>query len=68
IMHGLKDINYQGYFTFESDGTPLATYRRKKFPEDERCMDFPVDIRKKLEVVLYDIGKFILTKYDCFEE
>ncbi|MCQ2451445.1 MAG: sugar phosphate isomerase/epimerase [Clostridia bacterium] len=69
IMHGLKNIGYKGYFTFEADGTLLATWRRNKFDEDTRCFDsFPVEIRKKLESVLYDIGKYILTKYDCFEE
>jgi len=68
IMTGLKSIDYKGYFTFEADGSPLATWRRNKYKGDDRCLEFPVEIRKKLESVLYDIGKYILTKYDCFEE
>ena len=53
IMHGLQDINYKGYFTFEAD---------------TRCLRLPLEFRKRYETILYDIGKFILTQYNCFEE
>lgn len=68
IMHGLQDINYKGYFTFEADNMPASASRRRKFEEDTRCLQLPVEFRRKYESILYDIGRFILTKYNCFEE
>ena len=68
IMHGLRDINYKGYFTFEADNMPASASRRRKFEEDTRCLQLPVEFRRKYESILYDIGRFILTKYNCFEE
>ena len=68
IMHGLQDMNYKGYFTFEADNMPASASRRRKFEEDTRCLQLPVEFRRKYEAILYDIGRFILTKYNCFEE
>ncbi len=68
VMHGLIDIGYNGYFTFESDNVPYGVFRRRKFKCDTRCLQLPVEFRKRFEAILYDIGKFILTQYNCFEE
>lgn len=68
ILHGLSDIHYTGYFTFEADNTPLTASRRQKFESDTRCLQLPVDFRRKYESILYEIGKFILTQYHCLEE
>ena len=68
IMHGLQDINYKGYFTFEADNMPSSPARRRKFEADTRCLRLPLEFRKRYETILYDIGKFILTQYNCFEE
>lgn len=68
LMYGLKDINFDGYFTFEADGIPSGSWRKQKFQEDIRCHILPLEIRMDLEKTLYKVGKFILTSYDCFEE
>lgn len=68
VMHGLKDIGYNGYFTFEADAKLHPLYRRKSFQKDTRLFKPPVEILDKAESLLYDIGKYILTSYDCFEE
>jgi len=74
VMHGLLDSGYQGYFNFETlcffshhteDNNP-------RFPSesisDTRLLDLPVEVRRQAEALLYEIGKHILTQYDCFEE
>lgn len=68
LMKGLREIDFKGYFTFEADGMPCALWRKRKFDEDTRLFLPPVEIREKIEGILYDIGKHILTMYDCFEE
>ncbi len=68
VMHGLLAIHYDGYFTFEAGNTPFSPYRRRKFEEDTRCLGLPVSFRKQFEHILYDIGRYVLTQYQCFEE
>ena len=68
LMHGLLDIGYKGYFTFEAGNTPLSANRRRKYEQDNRCINLPIKFRKQFEKILYDIGKYILTQYNCFEE
>lgn len=68
IMHGLLDIEYNGYFTFESDGMLCPLWRKRKYEKDDRLLYAPIEIKDKAESLLYDIGKHILTVYNCFEE
>ena len=68
LMHGLQDIGYKGYFTFESGNILLPAGKRRAYPQDERLLRAPLDLRIKAEAFLYEIGKTILTTYDCFEE
>jgi sugar phosphate isomerase/epimerase len=68
LMNGLKEINYDGYFTFEATNIPFVSERRKKTDYNEICSKLPVEFRKKFELILYDIGKFVLTQYACFDE
>lgn len=68
LMYGLKDIGYNGYFTFEATNLPSSPSGKAKFPEDSRCAFLPIEFRERLEKMLYDIGKFILTQYGVFEE
>ena len=68
LMHGLKAIDYKGYFTFEADAMFMPAYKRRPFPEDTRLLNVPLELRIKGENLLYEIGKHILTAYDCFEE
>ncbi len=68
LMHGLLEIGYKGYFTFEADNMFLQPAERKPFPDDERLKLVPLELRVQAESLLYNIGKHILTSYDCFEE
>ena len=68
VMKGLKSIAFDGYFTFEADNTPYLAWRKPKKDYDDKCFKLPVEFRKRFEAIMYDMGKFILTQYDCFEE
>ena len=68
LMHGLIDIGYNGYFTFEADCMITPTNRKRSYQEDKRLVLPSIEIKDKAESLLYDIGKHILTAYNCFEE
>ena len=68
VMHGLKEIGFNGYFTFEADNLLTASYAKRKFDKDSRLLNPPLEFKIRLEELLYDIGKYILTSYNCFEE
>ena len=68
LMHGLLDINYQGYFTFEVGNPFLADSKRRTCPEDDRLQKVPLGLRIEAEKLLYQIGKYTLQAYDCYEE
>ena len=46
----------------------FAGYRKRQFEEDTHLLRAPLELRIKGEALLYEIGKCILTTYDCFEE
>jgi hypothetical protein len=74
-MQGLLDVNYDGYFNFEASYTLLhhknIPYHRK--PWENRgdtvttLLDPPIELKQKAVDLLYDIGKYILEAYNCFE-
>ncbi len=66
LMHGLNDIGYKGYFTFEACSFFSAS--RRPFEKDTRLLTPPLELMLAGEKLLYEIGKHILTAYDCFEE
>jgi len=68
LMHGLIDIGYNGYFTFEASNVLIPASKRRPYPNDERLKIAPIEIKLKMEGLLYEIGKSILSAYDCFEE
>ncbi len=74
VMQGLLAIGYKGYFTFETENM-LLTYgrwphKRREAPSvtERRLAAPPLDLRRKAAAFLYEIGRAILTAYDCFEE
>ncbi len=74
VMQGLVEIGYKGYFTFEAENM-LLTYgrwphRRRQAPSvtDRRLAVPPLELRRKAVAFLYEIGRSILSAYDCFEE
>lgn len=68
LMHGLKEISYKGYFTFESTSIFLSAAKRRPYIADQRLIRAPLELRIRAESLLFEIGETILTAYDCFEE
>jgi len=68
LLHGLIDIGFDGYFTFESGNFFLPAKSRRQFEADTRLAMAPLELRLKAERLLYDIGECVLKSYDCFEE
>ena len=68
VMTGLSDIGYDGYFTFEVGGFFNSAEKRRGYSRDTRLKSAPLELRCAFERYLYDLGKCILEKYNCFEE
>ena len=74
VMHGLLDIGYAGTFTFEANNMiskPGAwpNPRNAMFGNGEARVPGPnLQLKRKAVELLYEIGKTILSAYDCFEE
>ena len=76
VMQGLMDVGYDGYFTFEASYTLLhqknIPYHRKDWEYDKktvtRLVNPSTQLKQKAVDLLYEIGKHILSEYDCFEE
>lgn len=68
LMHGLLDIDYKGYFTFEAGNIFLPPSRRRPFEKDKRLLRAPLELRIQAEKLLYEIGRCTLSAYDCYEE
>jgi sugar phosphate isomerase/epimerase len=71
IIHTLKEIGYNGYFTFESDA-PLSDSRRTPFAPNgtpiAKINSVMPEIRRHVLSLTYTIGKLMLQAHDCFEE
>lgn len=71
IITALLDINYPGYFTFESTRLMIQGENwpvpRKKWARDNRLYEVPLELKLEAEKLLYKIGEYMLTKYDCLE-
>lgn len=71
VMYGLLDIGYKGYFTFEASSTlrhkDYWLGKRRGFLQDSRLENLQLFMQKQLEKLMYEIGKYILTAYNCFE-
>ncbi len=68
VMHGLLDIGYNGYFTFEVGRFFNFGDKRRPFAPDERLLDPPFELRAAFEKYLFTLGKTVLEKYGCFEK
>ena len=68
VMHGLLDIGYNGYFTFEVGGIFRSSADRRPYPADRRLAEAPLSLRCAAERYLYELGRCVLETYGCFEE
>lgn len=74
VMQGLLDSGFRGYLTFEAQN--LLTLdgawphpRHKTSALAERKLPEPsLELRREAEKLLYQIGKYVLTRYGCYEE
>ena len=68
LMHGLQEIGYDGYFTFEVGGIFMPSERKRPYPGDVRLAKAPLSLRLAADRYLYELGKCVLQEYGCFEE
>lgn len=68
LMNGLKDIGYNGFFTFEVGGIFTPPAEKRPFEKDTRLSKAPLALKRAAERYLYELGKCVLEAYDCFEE
>jgi sugar phosphate isomerase/epimerase len=68
VMHGLLDIGYEGYFTFEVGGIFSTAEQKRSFAKDSRLAKAPLSLRLAADRYMYELGKCVLTEYGCFEE
>lgn len=68
VMHGLQKIGYDGYFTFEVGAMFTPPAKKRPYPADTRLSKVPLELKCTAERLLYEIGKYILESYGCFEE
>lgn len=74
VMRGLKDVGFienGGTFTFEANNlvTRSGSWPNKRNESGECLAANPcIEVKKQAERLLFEIGKHILTKYDCFED
>jgi sugar phosphate isomerase/epimerase len=74
VMQGLLEVGYKGYFTFETENMLLSYGRwphaRRAAPSvtERRLAAPPLALRRKAAALLFEIGRTILSAYDCFEE
>ena len=74
VINGLLDVGFAGHFTLESYSLPMPPRfcRRKRFPDKgpdlERLTTLPLEFKLRSEKLLFDVARYMLKVYDCFEE
>ncbi|MBQ8510245.1 MAG: sugar phosphate isomerase/epimerase [Clostridia bacterium] len=76
VVQGLLDVHYDGYFNFEASYTLLHAknipYHRRPWVHNgetvTRLLSPSIEMKRKATTLLYEVGKYILESYDCFEE
>ena len=72
IINALLDSGYKGYFTFESTNSlrPAKYWlgNRKSFKKDTRLAEPQLFMQRRMEKLMYDLGKYALESYNVFED
>lgn len=72
VLQALLEIGYEGHFTFETDVPRAGDSFRPvlAFPQENpaRIMHAPRFMRERMNALLYDVGRYMLERYGCFEE
>ena len=73
VMQGLQEVGFPGPFTFEAENllTAAGSWPHARMQTEgisRRPLASPsLELRRKAERLLYEIGRYILTSYECFE-
>lgn len=68
LMKGLIKIGYDGYFTFEASNIFAPSKLKGTSNKENPLSKIPLEFKIKMESMLYEIGKHILTTYNVFED
>ena len=72
VIHALIDAKFKGYFTLECSSSLIRSRYwlggRKPFAEDTRLEEPPLFMQQRLESLLYDTAKYMLSAYHVFDE
>ena len=72
IINALIDSGYKGYFTFEATNSlrPAKYWLgdRKTFKKDTRLAEPQLFMQRRMEKLMYDLGKYALESYNVFED
>ena len=75
VLQALKDINYDGDFTLEASYTLLHSqnipYHRQAWEHNGETvttlLNPPIELKRQAVDLLYNVGKYMLDTYGCFE-
>lgn len=71
LMNALLDSGFEkrgGYFTFECDNIISQSNHRHDERFQKRAKDPSLALKRAAVTFMYQIGKEILSAYDCFED
>lgn len=72
VMTALTEINFKGYFTFESGNAIIFTnswpYKRPIFEKNQKSNTPDIICKRIFVQAQLEIGKKILTDYNCYED
>ncbi len=71
VLHALIDVGFKGYFTLECDAsltTPKSwPFKRREYAPDTRLAEPQLFMQRRVEELMYETAKHILSAYDLFE-
>lgn len=72
VINALIDVGFLGYFTLECSSSLIPKKywlgSRREFERDTRLSAPQLFMQEKLEALMYDTAKYMLTSYGLFEE
>ena len=72
VINALIDVKFDGYFTLECASSLIKKKYwlggRRDFERDTRLAEPQLFMQRKLEELMYDTAKYMLTSYGIFEE
>ena len=72
VICALRDVGFEGYFTLECSSSLIQKNYwlggRRDFPADTRLEAPQLFMQQRLEALMYEIAKYMLSVYDLYEE